>query len=116
MGRSVHLANYSREDLLQLSESYVEEGMRLKTTTQELNLEGGWGRIIVRSHGITASLGIRGVVPEIPCIEHIDDTGWVFRQVWNQGSKVPIIAFDIPEGSERFLERLLMFYIMLYGD
>ncbi len=120
MPRSPHLPNFTRSiswsDLHQATENLDEMEGGLKIPVQRLNLEGGYGVIRQGFLGLTASLAIRGVVPEIPDIEHLDDTGWVFRQVWNQGSPMPTIAFDLPEGSERFLQRVLMFYILLYGS
>lgn len=81
--------------------------------------DGGSAYLTHSLDGTCANLVIRGDVPEIPDIENLGDTGWVFRHVVHRRGRFACsstIVFEIPEGGERHIAQMLGYYTLLYAS
>lgn len=121
MDRNPHLAAWSRDCDWAGTEHPVRHGCFRKVALAEdveLSFDGGRAYYTYERDAVLAHLLIRGEVPEIPDIENLADTGWIFRHVNHRRGRYACsstITFEIPEGGEEYTERLLLYYCLLYG-
>lgn len=109
-GRPIDFSGYPDADLDGRREPFALHA--------DVSFDAGRAWFTYEQDAVLAHFLIRGEVPEIPDIENLADTGWSFRYVTHRRGRVSCsstITFEVPEGGEKHVEPLLLYYCLLYG-